>query len=85
MVVVVVDEVVEVGLEFGDGACWWVGAEPSFECLVEAFDFAAGGGVVGSGVLLDDVVSGEFGLEAVASAASACQAGGEDHSVVGER
>ncbi len=48
MVVVVVDERVELLLELGDccGSCLVV--EPTFHCLLEAFDFAAGGGVVGS-------------------------------------
>ncbi len=45
--------------------------QPFFECLVEAFDFAAGGGVVGSRVLLLDVEFGESGFEAV-PAAFAC-------------
>jgi hypothetical protein len=40
--------------------------------------------VVGSGVLLVDVEAAELGLEAVASALAAGEAGGEDHAVVGE-
>jgi hypothetical protein len=28
--------------------------EPFFESLLEAFDFAAGGGVIGPGILLSD-------------------------------
>jgi hypothetical protein len=40
--------------------------------------------VVGAGVLLDDVESLSFGLEAVASAAAAGEAGRVDHAVVGE-
>ncbi len=53
--------------------------------MLEAFDLAAGGGVVGSGVLLDDAQESEFGLEGVAAASAAGQPGGEDHAVVGER
>ena len=43
------------GLQLGDRR-WLVGlgAEPRLEGLLEAFDLAAGGRVVGSGVLLDD-------------------------------
>ena len=43
--------------------------------------------MVGSGVLLDDVEAGEFGLEAVAgvvAVVAAGEAGGVDHSVVGQ-
>jgi len=54
----------------------------------EPFDLAAGGGVAGSGVLLDDAEAVELDFEAVAAAgaaqAAAGQAGGEDHAVVGE-
>jgi hypothetical protein len=84
-VVVVVDEVFEQCLELGDGGgLVGSGAEPAFEGLVEAFDFAAGGGVSGPGVLLVDAEAAEFGLEAVAAAAAAGEAGGEDHAVVGQ-
>jgi len=41
-------EGVEVLLEFGDGAGCGVGVEEAFEGLMEAFDLAAGGRVVGS-------------------------------------
>ena len=58
--------------------------EPFLEGLLEAFDFAAGGGVVGSGVLLGDVEAAEFVLEGVAAAFAAGEAGGVDHAVVGE-
>src|SRR3954451_5364065 len=55
VVVVVVDEGVEEGLQLGNrGGLVGLGAEPSFEGLVEAFDLAAGGGVVGPRVLLAD-------------------------------
>jgi len=40
--------------------------------------------VVGSGVLLADMEAAELGLEAVASALAAGEAGGEDHAVVGQ-
>jgi hypothetical protein len=48
--VVVGDEVVELALEAGDGRRRRLGGEPAFLGLVEAFDFAAGLGVVGAGV-----------------------------------
>jgi len=51
---------------------------------LEAFDLAAGGGVSGAGVLLVDAEAAQFGLEAVAAAAAAGEAGGEDHAVVGQ-
>ena len=44
--VVLVDERVEEGLELGDRLGGLLSGEPSLEGLVEAFDFAAGGGVV---------------------------------------
>ena len=49
-VVVFVGEVVELGLEFFDCGGLGLVLEPAFEGLVEAFDFSAGGGVVGGGV-----------------------------------
>jgi hypothetical protein len=52
--------------------------------LLEPFDLAAGGGVVGSRVLLDDAEPAQFGLEGVAAAGAAGEAGGEHHAVVGE-
>ena len=47
--VVVVDasEFVELGLQRGDVGGWGLGAEPAFEGLLEAFDFAAGARMVG--------------------------------------
>src|SRR5215211_7767014 len=47
LVVVDVDEAVEQGLELGDrGGLVGLGAQPRLEGLLEAFDLAAGGGVV---------------------------------------
>jgi len=53
---------------------------------LEALCLAAGGGVVGSGVLLDDVPVAELLLEAVAAALAAVagQSDGVDHPVVGQ-
>lgn len=82
--VVFVGEGVELGLELGEGGGFGLFLQPAFEGLVEAFDFPAGGGVVGGGVDLADLQAAEFGFEAVASAAAAGQPGGEDHAVVGE-
>jgi len=57
-VVVLVGEHVDQRLQLADRrGLPGLGAEPFLEGLLEAFDFAAGGGVVGSGVLLHDVVS----------------------------
>ena len=73
-------------LELGDrGGLVGLGAQPRFQGLLEAFDLAAGGGVVGSGVLLDDAEAAQFGLEGVAAALAAGEAGGEHHPVVGQR
>ena len=49
-VVVFVGEGVELGLKFFDRGCFGLSQQPAFEGLVEAFDFSAGGGVVGGGV-----------------------------------
>src|SRR4051794_11897912 len=85
-VVVALDEDVEQCLELGDsGGLCGVGAQPLFEGLVGAFDLPAGGGVIGSRVLLADTECSKFGLEAVAAPASAGEARGEDHAVVRER
>jgi hypothetical protein len=56
LLVVDLGEGVEQGLQVGDRLrLVGLGPEPFLEGLLEAFDFAAGGGVVGSAVLLDDV------------------------------
>ena len=66
VVVVDLDETAEMkGLQLGDGGRLGLGAEPSFEGLLEAFDFAAGGWMVRSRVLLDDVQADQFGFEGV--------------------
>nr|WP_231737595.1 hypothetical protein [Mycobacterium sp. IS-1742] len=82
--VVLVDEGVELGLQFGQGVGVGLAGEPAFEGLVEAFDFAAGGGVVGGGVDLDDAKVVQFVLQGVAAASAAGQSGGEHHAVVGQ-
>ena len=83
-VVVVINELVEECLQFGEGLGWRLGGEPFLEGLVESFDFPAGGGVVGSGVFLCDAEVGERRLELVASASVAGEAHGVDETVVGE-
>ena len=55
VVVVGAGEFVEERLEFVEVVGAGLGGEPFFEGLLETFDFAAGGGVVGCGVLLFDV------------------------------
>ena len=82
--VVLVDEGVELCLEFGDCGGAGLSGEPFFECLVEAFDFAAGRGVVRAGVLLGDPEVRECGFEVVAAAAESGETDGVDKSVVGE-
>src|SRR4051812_38688334 len=74
VVVVVGDELVELGLELVDARGRVVGGEPSFEGLVEAFDFAAGLGVIGPRVAKPDPERGEVVVEA----------GPERGAVVGE-
>jgi hypothetical protein len=82
--VVLVDEAVEVLLELGEGASGGLFGEPAFEGLLEALDFPAGGGVVGAGVLVGDPEVGQDGLEGVAAASAAGEAGGVDQGVVGQ-
>ena len=53
--VVDLGEGVEEVLEFGEVGGWGSWGEPLFEGLLESFDFAAGGGMVGSGVFLFDL------------------------------
>ena len=73
-------------------ACSWsngggldgLGAQPLLQGLLEAFDLAAGGGVVGAGVLLEHVPVAQLLLEGVAAAAATGVADGVDHPVVGE-
>ncbi len=84
-VVVFIDEGVDQRLQFGDGGgLGLLGGEPFLECLVEAFDFAAGGGMVRGGVLLLDLEFREPGLEGVAAASEPGETCRVDHSVVGE-
>ncbi|MDZ4235169.1 MAG: hypothetical protein U1C73_15730 [Dietzia sp.] len=66
VVVVDLDEGVELVLQLGDGCRGRLGSEPLLHGLLEALDLAAGGGVVGSAVLLADAQFDEFVLEAVA-------------------
>ena len=50
-------------LQFGDrGGLVWLGGQLFLHRLLKAFDLAAGGGVVGSGVLLGDAQALEFCL-----------------------
>ena len=72
VVVVGLDEGVDQRLQLADrGRLDRLGAQPLLQGLLEAFDFAAGGGVVGSGVLLGDVPVVELLLESVAASAAA--------------
>ena len=81
-----VDEAVDLVWEVGGGGGGRLRAEPFLEGLLEPFDFAAGGGVVGAGVLLVNAEPLELFFEAVAAGASALgESCGEHHAVVGER
>ena len=85
LVVVDVNESVELGLQLGEGVRGRLSAEPFLHRLLESFDFAASGWVVGTGVLLQDAVFDEFVLEGVAGrAAPVGEAGGEHQTVVGQ-
>ena len=55
VVVVVTGEFVEEALELVEAVGAGLGGEVFLEGLLETFDFSAGGGVVGCGVLLFDV------------------------------
>jgi hypothetical protein len=79
------DEPLEQRLQGGQvGGLGGLGAQPVLHGLLEAFDLAAGGGVVGSGVLLHDVESAQLVLQGVAAALAAGKTGGEHHPVVGQ-
>ena len=85
LVVVAVAELIDQVLQSGQGVgLVGLSGEPFLEGLLEAFDFPAGGGVVGSGVLLDDPGGDQVGLEGVAAVSSASEPGGVDHAVVGQ-
>jgi hypothetical protein len=66
VVVVDVDERVELACSSAMVVGCGLGAQPFLHRELEAFDFAARGGVVGAGVLLADPEFDEFVLEAVA-------------------
>ena len=83
--VVGVGEFIEERLEFVEVVGGGPRGEPFLEGLLETFDFPAGGGVVGCRVLLFGAEVSEAGLEGVAAAFPAGEAGGVDHGVVGER
>ena len=81
VVVVVAGEFVEEVLELVEVVGAGLGGEVFLEGLLETFDFSAGGGVVGRGVLLFGAEVSEAGLEGVAAAFPAGEAGGVDHGV----
>ena len=78
-------ERVEECLQFGEGVRGGLLVEPTFEGLLEAFDFPTRGGMVGSAVLLLDAETVEFGFERVAAAAAAGEAGCGDEAVISQR
>ena len=81
VLVVVLAEGVELGLEAGQGGGGRLRGQPAFLGLVEPFDLALGLGVEGVAVLLGDAQGGQQVLEGVPAAA---EAGGVDAPVVGE-
>ena len=86
VVVVLLGEGVQQVLQVRDGGgLVWLGSQPFLQGLLEAFNLALGLGVPGAAVLLDNPQTPEFGLEVVAAALAAGEAGGEDHAVVGQR
>ena len=85
-VVVGGDERVEQGLQLADrGGLVGLGGQPLLHGLLESLGFAAGGGVVGAGVLLHHAQAPQLGLEGVAAAFAAGVAGGVDHRIVRQR
>lgn len=83
-VVVFVDEFIDEILKFGDAVCGWPCGQPFLHGLLEPFDFAGRGGMVGSSVFLGDAEFGESGFDAVASALPASESSCVDEAVVGE-
>ena len=65
--VVVAAEPVELGLQGGDGGGSALVGQPLLEGLVEAFDLAAGLGVVGAGVLVVDAQGEQLELDGAGS------------------
>jgi hypothetical protein len=86
VLVIELDEGVEEALQLADrGGLDRLGGQPLLHGLLESFGFAAGGGVVGAGVLLHHAEAAQLVLERVAAAAAAGVAGGVDHRVIGQR
>src|SRR5262245_13990369 len=79
--VVVGGEAVELGLQGVDGGYRPLAGEPFLQGLVEAFDLAAGLGVVGPGVAVGDAGGDQFALD---DAGAVPGRGGEHGAVVGE-
>jgi hypothetical protein len=64
VVVVKGTEAVGLELELGEGARGWLAGQEALEGLVEAFDLAAGLGVVGGGMLGEDAEGLQLGFDA---------------------
>ena len=85
LVVVGRGELVEQGLQVGDGGgLVGLGAPPVLHRLLEPLHLAAGRGVVGASVLLRHVPASQLGFQGIAPALAAGQAGGEHQPVVGQ-
>lgn len=83
-VVVFIDERIELVLEVFEDSGFGFGGEPLFECLLEPFYFPACGGVVWSGVFLDDSQVHQGAFEPVLFSFPSCESYGVDEGVVGE-
>ena len=79
--VVVLAELIELALEISNRCHFGLLSQPLLQGLVKAFHFAAGLGMVGTGVLLDDFQTGHLCLESVAAAS---RSAGEDRSVIAQ-
>lgn len=66
--VVDVDELIDQALKTGECFGGWSGGHPFLEGLLEPFDFASGGRVVGSSVFVVDAQLGESGLDLIPAA-----------------
>jgi hypothetical protein len=58
------------GPELVEGGCRWLLGQPAFEGLVEAFDLAAGLGVIGTGVLVGDAQADQLQLDGARAVAA---------------
>ena len=84
LMVVDLNELINQILELGDGLCWWSGGDPFLHGLLEPFNLARGGRMVGAGVLPFDPELGQACFELVPPARVASEANRVDESVIGQ-